>query len=99
MRSSSERYVNELIGTRVPRLEDRALLTGKGRFIDDIAAAGVLVAAFVRSPHPHALIRSVDAAAARALPGVIAVLTLDDLVPVMKRRRMIRTSNSGTKLD
>ena len=91
--------MSELIGTRVLRLEDRALLTGKGRFVDDIAAAGALVAAFARSPHPHALIRSVDASAARTLPGVVAVLTLDDLSPVMKRRRMVRTSNSGTKLD
>ena len=74
--------VNELIGARVPRLEDQALLTGKGRFVDDIAAIGALVAAFVRSPHPHALIRGVDAALARAQPGVVAVLTLDDLAPV-----------------
>ncbi len=91
--------MNELIGTRVLRLEDHALLTGHGRFVDDIAAAAVLVAAFARSPHPHALIRSIDASAARALPGVVAVLTLDDLAAVLKRRRMIRTSNSGTKLD
>jgi aerobic carbon-monoxide dehydrogenase large subunit len=80
-------------------LEDRALLTGRGRFVDDIAAADALVAAFVRSPHPHALIRAVDLGAARAVPGVAAVLTLDDLAPVMKQRRMVRTSNSGTKLD
>jgi carbon-monoxide dehydrogenase large subunit len=91
--------VNKIIGTRVPRLEDQALLTGKGRFVDDIAAAGALVTAFVRSPHPHALIRSIDAMAARAMPGIVAVLTLDDLTPVLKQRRMIRTSNSGTKLD
>ncbi len=88
-----------MIGARVPRLEDQALLTGGGRFVDDIACPGVLHAAFVRSPHPHALIRSLDASAARAVPGVAAVLTLDDLAPVMKQRRMIRTSNSGTKLD
>jgi carbon-monoxide dehydrogenase large subunit len=88
-----------LIGARVARLEDRALLTGKGRFVDDVAAADALVAAFVRSPHPHALIRSIDAGAARALPGITAVLTLDDLAPVMKQRRMMRTSNSGTQLD
>jgi len=91
--------VSKSIGTRVPRLEDQALLTGNGRFVDDIAAAGVLAAAFVRSPHPHALIQSIDASAARALPGVAAVLTLDDLAPVLKQRRMIRTSNSGANLD
>jgi aerobic carbon-monoxide dehydrogenase large subunit len=86
------------IGARVLRLEDRALVTGKGRFVDDIPAAGVLAAAFARSPHPHALVRSIDLNAARALPGVIAVLTLDDLAPVMKQRRMSRVSNSGTNL-
>ena len=91
--------MGELIGTRVHRLEDHALLTGSGRFVDDIAASGVLVAAFVRSPHPHALIRAIDASAARAVPGVTAVLTLDDLAPVMRQRRMMRTSNSGTGLD
>jgi len=66
-----------LIGARIPRLEDGALLVGKGRFVDDIALAGVWHATFVRSPHPHAAIRRVDAHAAMALPGVHAVLTLD----------------------
>jgi aerobic carbon-monoxide dehydrogenase large subunit len=88
-----------LIGARIPRLEDRPLLTGRGRFVDDIALPGLLHAAFVRSPHPHALVRGVDAAAVRALAGVHAVLTLDDLAPVMARRRMLRHSNSGTPLD
>jgi len=70
--------VSELIGSRVPRLEDFSLLTGGARFVDDIAAPGALHAAFVRSPHPHALIRGIDAIAARAMPGVVAVLALDD---------------------
>ena len=91
--------MSDLIGARVARLEDGALLAGKGRFVDDIALPGVLAAAFVRSPHPHALIRSIDAGSARALPGVVAVLTLADLAPVLKQQRMVRTSNSGTKLD
>jgi carbon-monoxide dehydrogenase large subunit len=88
-----------LIGARVARLEDHALLTGSARFVDDIASPGALHAAFVRSPHPHALIRSIDASTARAMPGIVAVLAIDDLAPVMKRRRMIRTSNSGARLD
>ncbi len=91
--------MSELIGARVLRLEDQALLTGSARFVDDIAAPGALHAAFVRSAHPHALIRGIDAAAARAVPGVVAVLALDDLAPVLKQRRMMRVSNSGTKLD
>jgi len=45
------------IGARVLRLEDQALVTGRGRFVDDIPGAGVLAAAFARSPHPHALVR------------------------------------------
>ena len=88
-----------LIGSRITRLEDEPLLRGQGRFVDDIALPGVLHAAFVRSPHPHALIRGVDKSAALALPGVHAVLTLDDLAPVMAQRRMVRHSNSGMPLD
>jgi aerobic carbon-monoxide dehydrogenase large subunit len=91
--------VTELIGTRVLRLEDHALLTGSARFVDDIVSPDVLHAAFVRSPHPHALIRSIDAGAARAMPGIVAVFALDDLAAVMKQPRMMRTSNSGTQLD
>jgi carbon-monoxide dehydrogenase large subunit len=86
------------IGARVLRLEDQALVTGKGRFVDDIPAVGVLAAAFARSPHAHALVRGIDLSAARAVWGVVAVLTLDDLAPVMKQRRMNRVSNSGTNL-
>src|SRR3984885_11984940 len=91
--------VRALIGSRLPRLEDHALLTGRGCYVDDIALPGALHAAFLRSPHPHALIRAVASDAARALPGVFAVLTLDDIAPVLAKRRMVRTSNSGTPLD
>jgi aerobic carbon-monoxide dehydrogenase large subunit len=70
-------------GARVARLEDPALLTGRGRFVDDIALPGALHACFVRSPYAHARIRSIDPSAARAMPGVHAVLTADDLPPRM----------------
>src|SRR5213078_526205 len=49
-----------LIGARLPRLEDRVLLTGSARFVADIAADDALHAAFVRSPHAHAAIRAID---------------------------------------
>jgi carbon-monoxide dehydrogenase large subunit len=91
--------VSASIGEPVPRLEDQALLTGKGRYVDDIVSPGVLHAAFVRSPHAHALIRNVDAASARALPGVHAVFTIEELAAALTRRRMTRISNSGSKLD
>jgi carbon-monoxide dehydrogenase large subunit len=90
--------VSKQVGARVPRLEDQALLTGNARFVDDIPCPGALHAAFVRSPHPHALIRGIDTGAARAMPGVVAVLALDDLAPVLRQRRMVRVSNSGTQL-
>jgi aerobic carbon-monoxide dehydrogenase large subunit len=88
-----------IIGSRITRLEDEPLLRGKGRFVDDIAVPGTWHAAFVRSPHPHALIKGVDKDAALAVPGVHAVLTLDDLTAVMVNRRMVRHSNSGMPLD
>src|SRR5690349_4981248 len=89
----------KIIGARIPRLEDEPLLRGRGRFVDDLAVGGLLHAAFVRSPHPHARIRGVASAAAAALPGVRAVLTLDDLMPVLAQRRMTRRAYSGAPLD
>ncbi len=67
-------------GQAVRRLEDDALLQGQGRFTDDLGAPGDGWLVFVRSPHAHAALRSVDAEAARALPGVRAVITGADLV-------------------
>ncbi|MBC7781215.1 MAG: xanthine dehydrogenase family protein molybdopterin-binding subunit [Proteobacteria bacterium] len=78
-----------LLGARVPRLEDDALLTGRGRFVDDIHLPGLLQAAFVRSPHAHAVIRSIDASAARAAPGVHAVFSYDDLRPHLVTDRLV----------
>ena len=74
-----------LVGAPVRRLEDAALLTGAARFTDDVELPGMVEAAFVRSPHPHALIRSVDPTAARNLPGVHAVLSHADLAPLLTR--------------
>jgi carbon-monoxide dehydrogenase large subunit len=70
-------------GARVTRFEDPALLTGRGRYVDDIKLPGLLHACFVRSPHAHARIRAVDITAAAAVNGVHAVLTADDLPPRM----------------
>jgi carbon-monoxide dehydrogenase large subunit len=68
------------IGAAVARKEDLRLITGRGRFSDDARLDGQLHAVFVRSPHAHARIRGIDARAALALPGVIAVLTGRDLL-------------------
>jgi carbon-monoxide dehydrogenase large subunit len=63
------------IGQPLRRREDARFLTGQGRYLDDMAFAGALVARFVRSPHAHALIRGIDTAAALAVPGVEIVAT------------------------
>ena len=78
-----------LIGTSVPRLEDEPLLRGNGRFIDDLHMPGMLEAAFVRSPHAHALVRGVRRDAALALKGVHAVLLRDDLLPHLRNEFMV----------
>ena len=71
-------------GKEVQRVEDPALLAGKGQFTDDVAPAGQLHVVFVRSPHAHARIVSIDTAPAKAVPGVVAVFTGADLAPSVK---------------
>ena len=63
------------IGVALPRSEDFRLLTGRGNYAADLVCADACFAAFVRSPHAHAAIVAIDAAAALAMPGVRAVLT------------------------
>ncbi|MGB6537961.1 MAG: xanthine dehydrogenase family protein molybdopterin-binding subunit [Xanthobacteraceae bacterium] len=79
---------NNTVGERVLRLEDGPLLRGQGRFVDDLKFAGLLEAAFVRSPHAHAAIRGIDAALARRLPGVHAVLALADIASLLSAERL-----------
>src|SRR5215218_4055770 len=67
-------------GRSLPRVEDATLLTGRGRYLDDLGTPpGTLHAAILRSPHGHAVIEGVETARARALPGVAAVLTGEDI--------------------
>ena len=70
---------NGWIGRRLARKEDWRFLTGRGRFTDDLAEPGTVRAVMVRSPHPHARILDVDASAACAMDGVLAVLTGRDV--------------------
>src|ERR1700761_4237272 len=62
-----------------PRVEDEALVRGQGRYTDDHRPGEAARAAFVRSPHAFATIRSIDAAAALEMPGVLAVITAADM--------------------
>jgi carbon-monoxide dehydrogenase large subunit len=75
------------IGKPMPRKEDARLITGKGRFTDDFNLDGQTFAMMVRSPHPHARIVAIDAAAAKKMPGVLGVFTgadclADKLAPI-----------------
>ncbi len=63
------------IGQPLPRKEDARLLTGGGCFSDDVSLPGQAYAVFVRSPHAHARVVAIETAKARAMPGVLAVLT------------------------
>src|SRR5229473_1759162 len=72
--SSRSRAAPRGFGKPLPRQEDPRLITGRGRFSGDVSLPGQVHAACVRSPHPHARIGAIDAAAALALPGVLAVL-------------------------
>jgi carbon-monoxide dehydrogenase large subunit len=76
------------IGRDIPRREDRRFLTGTARYMDDLAIAGALHARFVRSPHAHARITGIDATAASALPGVVAVVTGQDLAHLTNALRL-----------
>lgn len=68
-----------MIGVPVRRLEDPRLLTGRGRYVADLALPGMLHVAFLRSPHAHARLLAVDAGRARREPGVVACVSGDDL--------------------
>ena len=76
-----------LIGRRAPRQEDPRLLRGQGCYLDDVPVPDALHAAFVRSAYAHARILGVDAGAARAMEGVIAVYAAADLAPLLDSLR------------
>ena len=77
-----------MIGKRLKRIEYPALLRGNAVFVDDIHLAGMLHAAFVRSPHPHALIKGINTTAAKSHSGVIEVYTLQDFRPYIEKERL-----------
>ena len=96
------------IGQSVERREDYRFLTGAGQYTDDIVLPQQSYGYFLRSPHAHAAIRSIDTSAARGAPGVLAVFTSRDLAGVgggrdraaagrgslpLVRRRLTRPSN------
>ena len=97
-----------LVGASPKRKEDGRFVAGRGRYLDDLRVPGLLHAVLVRSPHAHARVTSINGRAARALPGVAAVWTLDDLpelaaanvpplVPEPKSRPYVHPIMAGTR--
>jgi carbon-monoxide dehydrogenase large subunit len=84
------RRTNAFVGSPVERIEDLRFLKGRGQYVDDLTRAGLLHAVILRSAIAHGRIRSIDAAAARARPGVVAVITAVDIggqVPTIPLRQ------------
>ncbi len=79
----------KFMGARVKRLEDQALLTGKGEFTDDILLPEMLHAVFIRSPHPHARFTTIDKSAAEEIEGVHGVFTLADFPKDIQDNRLL----------
>jgi carbon-monoxide dehydrogenase large subunit len=84
-----------LIGRRIARIEDEPLLRGKGRFVDDLDIPGVLHVAFLRSPIAHGRLKGIDTSAAKAVPGIYAVLSFADLRPLLTGDRIPQALPSG----
>ena len=87
------------LGAAVHRIEDARLITGSGRYVDDIKLPGTLSAAFLRSPEAHARIKSINLSAARKIPGVIAAYSLSDLDASFQRRMVQAYPNPAIKTD
>lgn len=90
------------VGARVKRAEDPRILTGRGRYIDDVVLPGMLHGAFLRSTVAHGRLRSIDVSAARELPGVVAVFTGEDIAalstPAQAGQTIGMTQVPGMKL-
>lgn len=80
-------FVPNFVGTPVERIEDLRLLRGRGQFVDDLHCEGMLHAAILRSSVAHGRIRSIDFAAARAIPGVRGIFTAEDVVQLIEAAR------------
>ena len=85
------------VGSPLPRLDDPRILTGRGRYVDDVVLARMVHVAFVRSLHAHARLGPLDLAAARRAPGVVAVLTGVDAARLCKPCRGVLNHYQGMK--
>ena len=87
------------VGQSLKRFEDPRLVTGKGTYVDDLHPPGLLHVAFLRSPYAHARIKSIDVSAAKSHPGVLAVLTGDDVVHLIAPAHVVAPMDGEWALD
>jgi len=85
------RTVNSYIGAPLKRFEDFRFLTGRGQYVGDLKRERLLHAVILRSPVAHGTIAGIDAARARAMPGVQAVITAADIGPTCRAFRCGRS--------
>ncbi|HMH50061.1 MAG TPA: xanthine dehydrogenase family protein molybdopterin-binding subunit [Candidatus Acidoferrum sp.] len=85
------------VGARLKRPDDPRILTGRGRYVDDLVFARMVHVAFVRSPHAHAVVRNVDVECARRAPGVVGVLTGADTARLCRPYRGVLLHYQGMK--
>lgn len=86
----------KLIGAEVKRKEDPRLIQGSGAYVADLKLPGVHAVAFVRSPYPHANIRAIDTSAAQQMPGVVAVVTGEELSQLCGPLPVAASGEGGT---
>jgi carbon-monoxide dehydrogenase large subunit len=92
--------LSSYVGARVRRKEDPRLITGSSTYVDDLKLPGMLHVAFVRSPYAHATIQGLDPSAALEMPGVVKVITAQDLAGILKDTyKPDVTSETGTAAD
>ena len=86
------------MGASLLRKEDARFIRGKGSYVDDLKFPGMLFGALVRSPYAHARIKGIDKSKALAHPGVVAVLTADDLKPDRKSTRLNSSHSQQSRM-
>src|SRR5215813_3133558 len=89
--------ISTMIGAKIHRREDPHLITGGGRYVEDLIRPGTLSLVVVRSPHAHARIVGINADAARGMPGVVAVLTAADFKKVLSGTHPVAPAAAPTK--
>jgi carbon-monoxide dehydrogenase large subunit len=87
--------LSKYVGASVKRREDPRLITGSSVYVDDLKLPGMVHVSIVRSPHAHAKINGIDTSAALAMPGVVAVLTSNDLESVLKSKYPGQSQDEG----